>query len=427
MSGRSKKNILIIGGGLAGTTLLYELSRRGEPVTLLEQAAALGEGTSHANGGMITPSMSDPWNSPGVGGHLLASVFNPTAAMKLRLTAIPEYFLWGLGFLRNSFPKRHRAATIANFALAQYSAIETLKLTADLAMAYDNNAYGTLKLYEDKQELETALALLRPLQSLGLNYQLLQWQDIIQVEPSLQSTDVNVLAGIYFPDDSHGDACKFTKQIGKKALAAGGHIILKARATKIEQRHGQVFGVHYLKDGQEQFLAAENVILATGPHCLELLKPLDIHIAIKPVKGYSLTIPMKTGQDLPKLPVIDDHKHAAITPLGHRLRLSGTAEFAGFNRHLNPQRLQALHALKQRLYPQLEIDIDQPVLEWAGLRPMSADGRPFIGQTSLPGLYVNSGHGHLGWTMAVGSAKLCSQLILGETPAIATEPYGLNR
>jgi len=411
---------IIIGGGLMGVTTLYELISRGEAVTLFDANDALAHGASFANGGMLTASMSDPWNGPGVGGQLLSSLFDPYAAMKLRLNALPGMVGWGLRFLKYSSPERHKRATQLCFELATRSVdllrrqIEELQIDAEIAQA------GSLKVFEASEAFRTAHDMAEALSPKGLRYEVLKSHQLTDKEPELGRAAEQFVGGLYFPDDGAGDAHKFVDQLADLAMAKGARIELGIKATRIRTLEGRVTGV----ETEHAFEPAERVIICSGHAAPRLASPLGVKLPIRPAKGYSVTVDARGWDAKPRMAVVDDAMHAGVSVIGDSLRLVGTAEFAGDDASIEEARVDNLVALFKRLYPHLSDQLDQSEkVSWAGLRPMSADGLPLIGPAGPTGLWINSGQGHLGWTMASGSAELLADQIFGKTPQIAAEPF----
>lgn len=421
----SSDPIVIVGGGLLGVATLYELVSRGEPAVLLEANQSVADETSFANGGMLTPSMPDPWNSPGVGAHLIESLFDPKSPLKLRWKAIPGLTFWGLEFLRNSAPKRHAATTDANYHLASYSTKKTDDLRRELGLKYDFSDTGTLKVFESEAAMDGPRALAERLEVHGLKFEALDREQTIAAEPQLGPIKDRIVGALRYPDDHVGDARKFTQDLSKRAMAAGGEIRFGARVDRILREDGRVSGVEV---GGE-VLKAKSLVLAAGVSAAGLGRALGIRLPIAPAKGYSFTIDASAlGNEMPRVPVIDDAMHAAVVPLGQRLRFVGTAEFAGRDTNIDPVRVDNLKALFERMYPHLSDRVDLSTGQaWAGFRPMSADGRPFISQSPIEGLWLNCGHGHLGWTKAVGSARLLADQMLGTPTEIDATPFRYKR
>ncbi len=411
---------IIIGGGLMGVATLYELAARGVPATLLEAQPTLAQGASYANGGMITASMSDPWNSPGVGKHLAASLFDPYAAMKLRPWALPGLALWGLKFLRNAAPSRYRRATLHCFELASRSAELLRKQITELDLDIDASFAGSMKVFESATKFNEARRMADDLAPLGLAYEAVPSAELSQKEPQLAQAASRFVGGIYFPNDGAGDARAYVEQLNKIAKTKGAEIELGRTVRRILVEGGKVTGVE-TNEGQ---LAGTRVVICLGYDAPRLVRGCGARLAIKPAKGYSVTVDARGWNARPRISVVDDAMHAAVSVIGERLRFVGTAEFAGADTRIQQPRIDNLVALFRRLYPHLGNQLDaSEMTPWAGLRPMSADGLPYIGPAGLEGLWVNAGQGHLGWTMAAGSAELLADQMLGRAPKVDPGPF----
>jgi D-amino-acid dehydrogenase len=419
-----QKPKLIIGGGLIGIAIWFELSRRGVPALLLEAEEDLALETSFANGGMMPPSQSEPWNGPGVLGHLLVSLFDPMAAMKLRLHAIPQLAGWGLSFLRNSTPKRYQKAAMANFELARFSAQCTAEVTSDHGLQYDQAQRGCLKLLRTGQAMETSLAITRKFAECGLEYQTLAPDQVLEKVPQLSAARGKIAGGLFYSGDGVADARLFSLQLAKAAQKLGGELHTGVRVHSWILEKGSIVGV---KTNKGDFKGEG--ILAAGTGSRGLAKLVGVHLPVQPAKGYSLTVDAKgLGNDMPNIPVLDEAMHTAVVPIGERLRLVGTAEFDGYQKTIHEQRIENLRQVFVRLYPNLVPKLDwEAALPWAGLRPMSSDGVPIIGPSPVSGLWLNCGHGHLGWTMAMGSARLLVSQMLGETVPLEVKNYQFGR
>jgi D-amino-acid dehydrogenase len=415
--------IILIGAGLAGVTSFYELAARGLPTVLIDGETQIAQGASFANGAVLHPSLPDPWNNPGIGVPLLASVFNPLAPMKLHLGQVPKLLGWGASFLRNSAPARHRAITQANYSLAQYSTRQTDALRQSLGLQFEASEQGTLKLFHTSAERAAALAMAELLAPQGLVYEKLDADALLAREPSLAQAGDPPMGALYFPDDRVGNARVFCEQLLAQGQKLGGELRLGVQATKLLRESGRVVGVEV--DG-EALLG--QVVVSAGVGGRALLAPLGINLPVQPAKGYSLTLSTASleGTVLAH-PLVDPRLHISVTPLPDRLRILGMAEFIGHDRAIEPSRLRLLQQFFERLLPDMAAQLDWAAGEaWAGLRPMSSDGRPFIGATPIEGLWLNCGHGHLGWTMAVGSARLLADLMTGATPEIAPAPFAVS-
>ncbi|TAK53447.1 MAG: FAD-dependent oxidoreductase [Gammaproteobacteria bacterium] len=416
--------VVVIGAGLIGLTTAYELLQRGRQVLVLDAGPDVAQGASHANGSILTPSMADPWNSPGVHRHLLASVVDRRAALVLRVSALPSLWLWGLRFLRNSSPTRHRAATLDSFLLSNYSLRRTRELRERLSLDYGSTTRGTMRLFRDGENLQRALALAQMLGEHGLRFALLDRAAAVEAEPQLAPVAARIAGALRFPDDEGGDAYRFCVALATRIEDCGGRIRRGLGARGILVRQGTVCGV----DSGDGVIATSEVIVACGVDSQKLVNPLGIDLAIRPAKGYSLTLDVSSVSGCPQAPLVEDSLHVAIAPMGDQLRIAGTAEFAGMDRSIRPERIENLFEALVATYPDVARQVERrTAVSWAGLRPMSSDGLPTVGPSRVRGLYVNAGHGHLGWTMAVGSAHMLADLITGVAPAINASPYRVGR
>ena len=416
--------IAVIGGGLLGISSAYTLQSRGHEVTLLETRETLALETSFAPGGMLTASMSDPWNSPGVYKYLLKSLFDPYAPMKLHMHTIPSLLFWGFSFLRNSSFNKHLDATLANYFLAQYSLKKTRETRELLSLSYDHSITGDMKVFREEKKMIEPRRIAKKLEEFGLEFFELDKHGAVGVEPSLDPIRDKIAGALFFPQDECGDAYKFCCQLSGEMEKIGVTVKTNFAATELKKKSNKITGINT----SEGFFPANNVVVAAGNNSAKLMKNLGVSIPIKPVKGYSATLDVRNIKNVPKLPIVDDAMHAAVVPLGQRLRLVGTAEFSGFNTEVNSDRIDSLFFVLENLFPNISAEVDKSDVEiWAGLRPMSSDGKPFIGPGKIEGLYLNTGHGHLGWTMAMGSAWLLADLIEGKDPEIPSLPFSPTR
>lgn len=418
------KNV-IVGGGLMGLCTAHALLERGEEVMLVERQPRVGMETSFANGGLLTPSTADPWNSPGVGWQVLTSIADETAPMLLRPKALPSLMSWGLEFLRNSAPARYERATRESYALAAYSLRETRKVRAALGIEYTVGTRGTLKVFREQKAMQAPLALARMLEREGLEFRILNQAQVLEVEPELEPVADELVGGIHFGEDESGDAHQFCEALAAELSSGGAELRLGLEVKRLIANDGRVSGIETTEGG----FMAERVIVAAASYSTPLLKAIGLRLPVCPAKGYSITVEgSDLDCDLPTIPVVDHGLHAAVTPLGQRIRVAGTAEFTGLDTQIRLARVQNLLTILERLYPQIAALINRErIAPWTGLRPMSADGLPYIGPAHLQGLYLNTGHGALGWSQAMGSGKLLADLISGQPTDIDPAPYRADR
>ena len=429
-----ERTAIIIGGGLAGVTSFYELTKRNRPALLLERESAVARGASFANGGMLHPSLPEAWNNPRMSGQLLAALAHPTRQLNWR--DLWHALGWSIGFLRQTTPARTAAIAHANFALAAYSTRQTVALQKNLNLQFAHHAGGSVKIFRTRKSRDAALYLADRLAPLGLNYKLLPRTALESAVPALHNTDPRIIGALHFPDDWHGDARAFCEALLAAALAKGGTIRTQARVNHLLVEKDKIVGVRL--DGGETLYG--DVVLCAGVDAPQLAAQAGVHLPIRPVKGYSITLPssLATTKKTPRLAhvLVDTALHIGITPLDQMVRISGLTDFVSMadftsTKSLNPKRLQILRQFFAKTLPDMAQAIDwQQGKNWCGLRPMSADGRPFIGASGVGGLWLNCGHGQLGWTMAVGSARLLAAQMMGAPPEIdaaAFSPHPAQR
>jgi len=416
--------VLVIGSGLLGVSSAWFLAREGCEVTVLDRLGGAAQGTSFANAGMLTPSMADPWNSPGIFWHLLRWLGREDAPFLVRPRALPAMLGWGLAFVASSTAARQRASMDANLRLASYSLEMLRELRGSLKLAYDGLSHGTLKVFRDRRAFDAAAARNATLRGLGLELRTVTPAEAVALEPALAPVRDALAGAVYCPGDESGDARAFTLALADHARAQGVRFQFDREVTGFEQAGGSITAA--LAGGSRY--EAEQFVVAAGSWSAPLLERLGVALPVRPVKGYSITLPTAHWSGAPRMPVIDDALHAAATPLGARLRVAGTAELAGYDTELTPARIDNLFDLLLRLFPTYPQPLDRAGAQpWAGLRPMSPDGVPRIGRLACDNLFVNTGHGHLGWTLATGSGALLSDLILGKAPQLSPAPYRPDR
>ena len=416
--------VLVVGGGLLGLSSAQVLVERGHEVTLFEALDGVGLETSFANGGLITPSKCEPWNGPDAVRHLLSSLFKTSSAFRLRPKAIPSLILWGLDFLKNSTPARRTATLKANFELASYSKTKTNELRSRLGLKFAHRSAGTLNVYREGESIAAVRDQAEFLSRFGMRFEELDTAGVIAVEPALKHASELIKGAFYFPDDDSGDAHLFCRELQREIVSAGATVEKGAAATRVAMEKGKIIGA----EASHGLVKADAVIIAAGNGSPALVRPLGLSLPIKPAKGYSLTLDVEGIDELPRTPLIDETLHAAITPMDKCLRMTSTVEFSGFDKRIDSKRISDLFSLLGELYPRIASQIDRSnARPWAGLRPVSSDGRPYIGPSKLPGLYINSGHGPLGWTLATGSAQLLADLIEGRPTEIDAAPFDATR
>lgn len=413
--------VVVIGSGLIGVTAAFVLRRRGHEVTVVDRAEGPGRETSFANGSLLTPSMSQPWSTPGCWRVLLSSLFRKEAPLQVRLRTLPSMAGWGVRFLRNSTQVAFDKNTLSNLRLGLYSLGITQRLQRETGIHYGQTARGALKLFRDPVPLAFAARAASRLATEGLSFRTLSATEAVELEPALAPIAQELSGAIYYPIDETGDAHRFCVALAERARRDGAQFLFGTEISSLEVEADHITGVV----GAQKRFVADRYVVAAGSFTTGLLKPLGIPLPVQPVKGYSVTFKDPAEASL-RIPVIDDSLHAAIVPLEGAIRVAGTAEFAGFDRTLGPARVRNLQRLLRGVLPRVPFE-DSSSKPWCGLRPVCVDGVPIIGPTPLANLFVSSGHGHLGWTLAAGSAQLLVDLLEGVRPEIDPAPYVLSR
>lgn len=418
--------VIIIGSGVLGVTTAYYMQQYGAEVTVLERNHGSGLETSFGNGGALTAGVVEPWNAPGIHKVLLQSLGRKDSPILLRLTAVPGMMSWGMRFLRESRKDRFISNIKRNFVLARYSLDLMRQIREQTGIRYRQSDTGTLLVYRDRASLDSSVEHYRFLgDECDVEHKVLDSNELIVLEPSLQRVQDRLVGGIYFPADETGDCHIFCSQLAGLLENRSVRFRYGVNVTKIIRRDTS-FDVE-LSDGD--MLNADTVVLAAGPHSSKLAAPLGIRLPVYPVKGYSLTIPMEGWENKPRSLVGDMDLHAVANPLGGEvLRVAGTAEFTGFDKTIPDERVANLVKLVEAIFPEFAGIMDRNSLDpWAGLRPMSSDGVPILGKTPVEGLYLNTGHGHLGWSTAAASGRILADTIMGHTPELDIAPYSIGR
>jgi D-amino-acid dehydrogenase len=366
--------------------------------------------------------MSGPWNAPGSWRVLASSLARSDAPLQLRLKALPGLSRWGIAFLRSSTAARVARSTLSNVRLACYSMHALRALRQVEQLEYGQRTVGSLRLFRDQHKFSAAGAAAKPLVVEGIASRILAPAEVTALEPALAPIERELVGAIHYPGDESGDAYVFCTALAERALAAGIEFRYGQEVQALDVRNGAIESVRCGKDT----LRADRVVVAAGSYSTPLLRQVGIDLPVRPAKGYSVTFERAPSGDGLQIPVIDDDLHAALAPLATTIRAAGTAEFAGFDLTLRPERLRNLTKLVARILPGERLDpaAGRP---WCGLRPMSSDGVPIISATPVTNLWVNTGHGPLGWTMAVGSGRLLAQLMGNTKLEIDPTPYALER
>ena len=414
---------IVIGAGLLGLSSAYYLSAQGHRVTIVDRHAGAGLGTSFANAGMLTPSQAEPWNMPGILPKVIGWLGREDAPVLLRPAALGSMFFWGLRFLHHSGRERFHRNAMSNARLARFSLAALHELRQKEALDYGQICRGSLKIYRDREAFAEGVSLANLLAGSGVTPNILDPAGALRVEPALQDVVARLVGAIHFPDDESGNAHRYCSALAATMSRQGVEFCGNVEVNGFVLTGSKVSA---LQTGQGD-MEADGFVLCAGSHAPALGAGIGLHLPIQPVKGYSITVPMSGSGVMPGMPVVDDARHVAMTPLDGLLRVAGTAEFAGFDLTLTAGRIENLKQVVGEVFPAFVPEPTMDVGAWAGLRPYTCDGVPIIGRAHLGNVYLNTGHGHLGWTLAAGSGKLLSQLVSGITPDIDPAPYSPMR
>jgi D-amino-acid dehydrogenase len=414
---------IVLGAGAVGIATAYYLSRAGDSVAVVERHPAAALETSWGNGCIIHASEVEPWSQPGMPQKILRWLGKEDAPLLLRSSAIPQMWRWGLRFALNCSEGRFRRHCESNLALALHSLRSLQEIRAEHGIAYDASTRGVMKIYRSGPALDAAERSLRRLQPFGLTFNRLSAAETAAAEPALAAAAGELTGALLFPRDEVGDCHKFTEGLAAICAARGVEFHYGTVATGIATERGRAVGVATDKGR----LTARRVVVALGSFTRPLLKQLRLDVPIYPVKGVSITFPRSQWNSAPGMAMIDDSLLFGLVPLGDRIRIAGSAEITGFDTQPAEARWRAILANAARTFPALKTTFreDQATL-WAGLRPVTPAGTPLIGRTRIDGLFVNAGHGHLGWTMACGSGRVLADLMGSRDPGIPLPgPQGL--
>ena len=404
--------VIVLGSGVIGVASAYQLALAGHEVTVVDRQPAPGLETSFANAGEVSPGYSAPWAGPGVPLKAIKWLLMQHRPLVIRPHLDLALIRWSVAMLRNCTTARYELNKGRMVRLAEYSRDCLRELRAQTGLHYDERMQGTLQLFRTQKQLDASAADIKVLQRTGVGFELLDRAGCIRHEPALARVQQKFLGGLRLPGDETGDCFKFTQNLAAIAVHRGVQFRHGTTIQKLQAEGGQLAGV--VTDAG--VLRADAYLLALGSHSPNLLKPVGIDIPVYPVKGYSITVPITDAAGAPESTVMDETHKVAVTRLGERIRVGGTAELAGYDLRLHDARRRTLEHVVTDLFPNGG-DVSRAEF-WCGLRPMTPDGTPVLGATSLRKLYLATGHGTLGWTMAAGTGRVMADLISGRAPAI---------
>lgn len=401
---------MVLGAGVVGVTSAWYLARCGHQVTVLDRQPAAALETSFANGGQISVSHAEPWSNPHAPLRALAWMGREDAPLLFRLRWDAALLDWSLRFLRECTARRTRDNIRQIVTLALYSRSQLQALRAETSLAYDHLERGILHLYTDRREFAAAIEGAAMMRHFGCERRTVSVDECIALEPALARARPLLVGGDYTAEDESGDAHRFTQRLAVLCAARGVDFRYGVTVDRLTLAGGLITGA--MVAGER--LQADAYVAALGSYTPLLLRPLGIRLPIYPAKGYSATVPLGADSVAPTVSLIDDGHKIVFSRFGQRLRIAGTAEFNGYHTEINAVRCGALMARAGELFPAL-----RPTGEaqfWCGLRPATPSNVPLIGRSAIANLYINSGHGTLGWTMACGSGAALADIISGRLP-----------
>ncbi|UYK98344.1 D-amino acid dehydrogenase [Pantoea stewartii] len=413
-------HVVILGSGVVGVTSAWYLARAGHQVTVIDRQPQPAMETSAANAGQISPGYAAPWAAPGVPLKAMKWMFQRHAPLAIRLDGSRFQLEWMWHMLRNCDMQHYQQNKSRMVRLAEYSRDCLKALRAETGIAYEGRQGGTLQLFRTQQQFESASKDIAVLREAGVPYELLESHQLASVEPALAATQHKLTGGLRLPNDETGDCQLFTQRLAKMAEEAGVVFRFNTPIDQLLRDGNRIYGV---KCGDE-VIKADSYVVALGSWSTALMKNI-VDIPVYPLKGYSLTIPVTNADAAPVSTILDETYKVAVTRFDNRIRVGGMAEIVGFNTKLPEARRETLEMVVTDLYPEGG-DVSQASF-WTGLRPMTPDGTPVVGATPLSNLYLNTGHGTLGWTMACGSGQLLADVISGTSPAIASDDLTVFR
>jgi D-amino-acid dehydrogenase len=413
--------VLVLGSGVIGTTVAYYLARAGHQVEVVDRQPGPGLETSFANAGEVSPGYSAPWAGPGVPVKAIKWLLMHHSPLVIKPMLDPAMWRWGLAMLRNCTAARYRLNKGRMVRLAEYSRDCLKALRAEIDIPYEERSLGTLQLFRTQKQLDGTAKDIEILKEYDVPYQLLDRAGYLQYEPALADVQAKFVGALRLPGDETGDCYKFTQALALKAQALGVKFHFGVDIQGLDGTANRLAGVRT----DTGTLSADRYVLALGSYSTRMLAPLGIRIPVYPVKGFSITVPITDASKSPESTIMDETHKVAVTRLGDRIRVGGTAQLSGYDLRLDERRRRTLEFVVSDLFPRGG-DVRRAEF-WTGLRPMTPDGTPIIGATPIDNLYLSTGHGTLGWTMATGTGRVIADFISGRKPEISMDGLTVAR
>ena len=421
--------VIVLGSGITGTAAAWFLRQAGHDVTVIERRPGAAQETTFGNGSQISVSHSEPWANPSAPSKILKWLGKEDAPLLYRFRAEQLQWEWGARFLLECSPRRTAHNTRQCVAMSDFSKRTLRALREETKLDYTHSSHGIMHFYTDKEDYESSKAGAKLMTSLGCPRNTISPDEVVQIEPALSPVHDKLIGGDFTPDDEHGDSREFTVALSEKAIEKGVEVRYNTTATRlIKEGTGaasRIVAVETITPtGEFEVLKADAFVISMGSFSAPFLKPLGISLMIYPAKGYSATFPVTNPDKAPLVSLIDAGHKLVFSRLGNRLRVGGTAEMNGYERPLNEARCDALIRRTSELFPEA-CDFSAPHF-WTGLRPMTPSNIPYIGKSQISNLFLNTGHGTLGWTMGCGSGRSIADIVSGRLPEVDFEFFGMK-
>ena len=413
--------VIVLGGGVIGTTSAYFLAKQGHDVTVVERQSSVALETSHANAGQISYAYSSPWAAPGVPLRAVKWLLSKHSPLVINPNMSSETIKFAYRVLKNCNHKSYNTNKSRMLRISKYAKECLSEIERDTNIQYEQRKKGFLQILRTEKQVVDTEKDISVLEQFGTKYKVLDAEGCLKAEPGLKHVKEKISGGLQFEGDATGNCFKFTNELQKKCLELGVKFEFNVSVESLLVNNGKINAV--LTDEGE--MTADNFVVAMGSYSAQLLRPVGIDIPVYPVKGYSITIPVLSDEDAPQSTIMDETYKVAITRLGNNVRAAGTAELTGHDLSLRQKSRATVRHSVQSLFPYAADMSDDQF--WTGLRPMTPDGTPVIGRTPISNLFLNTGHGTLGWTMSTGSGKLVADIVSGNETAIPLDGLEMSR
>ena len=412
--------VLILGAGVVGVTSAWYLARAGHEVTVIERQPNVALETSFGNAGQISPGYSSPWAGPGVPAKAVKWLLQKHPPLSVKPDGSLFQLQWLTQMLANCNEKSYAINKARMVRLAEYSRDCFVALRSESGIGYEGRQQGTMQVFRTQKQLDDTAKDIAVLKEMGVPFELLSRDELSRAEPGLEGSKHKLTGGLRLPNDETGDCHVFTNKLADMAKALGVRFLFNRSIDSLLVEGGALKGVR----SEGETLTADACVVALGSYSTSLLRGL-VDIPVYPVKGYSITVPIIDAAQSPVSTILDETYKVAVTRFDDRIRVGGMANLVGYDLELHDSRRETLEYVVTDLFPKGG-DVNEATF-WTGLRPMTPDGTPIVGPTPVKGLWLNTGHGTLGWTMSCGSGKLLADLMSNKTAAIAADDLGVSR